>query len=152
MSLSGTQYVISKSAEYPILRPVCVVLKRLLKARGLNRPFTGGMGSFVLTVMAIAFLRLGNAYASPSKCLAAFLSYYASVFNPKTMAIVDGRITYTYGNENERLLISNPLQQKINIAYNVTRFEEIRKCFLDVHAKITKGDCKTTLDDLLEKQ
>lgn len=41
----------------PPLRPLTFVLKYFLQARGLNEPYTGGVGSFVLQLLIIAFLQ-----------------------------------------------------------------------------------------------
>ena len=41
----------------PPLRPLTFVLKYFLAARGLNEPYTGGVGSFLLQLMIVAFLQ-----------------------------------------------------------------------------------------------
>jgi len=41
----------------PALRPLTIVLKYFLHARGLNEPFSGGMGSYALFLMIVSFLQ-----------------------------------------------------------------------------------------------
>jgi non-canonical poly(A) RNA polymerase PAPD5/7 len=41
----------------PALRPLTMVLKYFLLARGLNEPFSGGMGSYALLLMIVSFLQ-----------------------------------------------------------------------------------------------
>ena len=42
--------------KYPELRPLSLVLKAYLKSRSLNEPYTGGVGSFLLTMMITSYL------------------------------------------------------------------------------------------------
>jgi len=58
---------------------------------------------------------------------------------------------YPVGLENASLSVSSPLQPEINIAYNVTRFEEIRVCFLDVYKKIIQEKENAKQEKILEK-
>jgi len=41
----------------PPLRPLTFVLKYFLSSRGLNQPYSGGMGSFMLQMMIVSFLQ-----------------------------------------------------------------------------------------------
>ena len=45
------------SREFPPLRPLVVILKTFLSQRKLNDTYTGGIGSFVLSVMIVSFLQ-----------------------------------------------------------------------------------------------
>ena len=42
---------------YPELKPLMLVLKAFLKSRQLNEPYTGGIGSFLLTMMVVSYLQ-----------------------------------------------------------------------------------------------
>mmetsp|Transcript_17045 Transcript_17045/g.21565 ORF Transcript_17045/g.21565 Transcript_17045/m.21565 type:complete len:538 (-) Transcript_17045:1184-2797(-) len=46
----------------PPLRPLTFVLKYFLAARGLNEPYTGGIGSFMLQMMIVSFLQQRERY------------------------------------------------------------------------------------------
>ncbi|OEU20356.1 Nucleotidyltransferase, partial [Fragilariopsis cylindrus CCMP1102] len=41
----------------PPFRPLTFVLKKFMASRGLNQPYTGGVGSFLLQMMMLAFLQ-----------------------------------------------------------------------------------------------
>lgn len=45
------------SREFPPLRPLIVILKTFLSQRKLNDTYTGGVGSFVLSIMIVSFLQ-----------------------------------------------------------------------------------------------
>jgi non-canonical poly(A) RNA polymerase PAPD5/7 len=42
---------------FPPLRPLTIVLKYFLAARGLNEPYSGGVGSYMLQLLIVAFLQ-----------------------------------------------------------------------------------------------
>lgn len=68
----AAQFVCRAMQELPPLRPLCVVIKLFLQQRELNEVYTGGIGSYALITMIIAYLQLhpsrraaaGNAAAS----------------------------------------------------------------------------------------
>ena len=43
--------------EFPPLRPLIIILKTFLSQRKLNDTYTGGVGSFVLSIMIVSFLQ-----------------------------------------------------------------------------------------------
>lgn len=47
-------------SDWPMLRPLVLVLKLFLQQRELNEVYTGGIGSYALITMLIAFLQLHN--------------------------------------------------------------------------------------------
>jgi non-canonical poly(A) RNA polymerase PAPD5/7 len=80
----------------PPLRPLTFVLKYFLAARNLNEPYTGGVGSFLLQLMIVAFLqhreRDALNYQRPSvynlgSLLLEFLELYGINFNYFTTGI-----------------------------------------------------------------
>jgi non-canonical poly(A) RNA polymerase PAPD5/7 len=74
----------------PPLRPLTFVLKHFMASRGLNQPYTGGVGSFLLQMMIVSFLQhrerdsLNNRRASQynlGALLVEFLEFYSTDFN-----------------------------------------------------------------------
>ncbi len=72
------------------LRPLAFLLKKFMASRGLNQPYTGGVGSFLLQMMILTFLqhRERDAYHKrrpSSQCLGSllveFLEFYSTDFN-----------------------------------------------------------------------
>jgi non-canonical poly(A) RNA polymerase PAPD5/7 len=71
----------------PDLKPIVIVLKKLLHAHDLNQPYHGGLSSYSLVLMTSAFLRMFNEIKSISKNLLEFLNYFGSYFDPSTTII-----------------------------------------------------------------
>ena len=42
--------------KYPELKPLMIVLKAFLKSRSLNETYSGGISSFLLTMLATSYL------------------------------------------------------------------------------------------------
>nr|CCA19582.1 conserved hypothetical protein [Albugo laibachii Nc14] len=55
--LSARDLVFSYQTRMPALRPLVLVLKRHLKALGLNCAFTGGLSSYALVLLVVRFLQ-----------------------------------------------------------------------------------------------
>ena len=54
----AAHFVCRAMQELPPLRPLCVVIKLFLQQRELNEVYTGGIGSYALITMIIAYLQL----------------------------------------------------------------------------------------------
>ena len=102
--------------------------------------FIGGMSSFTLILMISAFLYRIMPYQRPSHCLLGILQYYGQVFDCSQMAVMNDCIMLIQNpGENYGLFVSSPLRPDFNVAYNVTRFEEIKECFCETYKGIMKG-------------
>ncbi|CCI42241.1 unnamed protein product [Albugo candida] len=60
--LSARDLVFSYQTQMPALRPLVLVLKRHLKALGLNCAFTGGLSSYALVLLVVRFLQACGDY------------------------------------------------------------------------------------------
>lgn len=84
-----TAAVRAMAGEWPFLfRPLLTFLKLLLDEVGLNKPFTGGLGSFKLAALLAVFLEEAEASSrrtgvplTPANCLSGFLRYVARRFD-----------------------------------------------------------------------
>ena len=56
--LKGLSLVTTLLNEFAELRPMYFVLKAFLKYKTLHKPYTGGIGSFVLINMITAYLQM----------------------------------------------------------------------------------------------
>lgn len=63
------------------LKPIVMVLKKLLEASNLNQPYHGGLSSYSLVLMTSTFLNTCAAN-SMGKNLTEFLNYYGNYFDP----------------------------------------------------------------------
>lgn len=51
-------YIKERCKEYPTLKPMVMVIKKLLQNCNLNHTYTGGLNSYSIVLMATAFLKL----------------------------------------------------------------------------------------------
>ena len=56
--LKAVDWIKARVAEFPELRPLVLVLKKLLKTHGLDDASTGGCGGYLLVSLAVAHLRM----------------------------------------------------------------------------------------------
>ncbi len=66
--------------DYSYLEPLTIVLKKFLAVHDLNAPFQGGLSSYGVILMIVAFLRQ-NDDLELGEALAYFLEYYGKIFN-----------------------------------------------------------------------
>ncbi|KAJ9452839.1 Poly(A) RNA polymerase gld-4 [Diplonema papillatum] len=53
--------------KYPVARPLIMTLKSILKLGNINELYTGGLSSYSLSLMVIAYLQMAAAQAKPSE-------------------------------------------------------------------------------------
>lgn len=46
--------------QYPLIRPIAIVLKTLLRQHGLHKPHEGGLGSYAIVLLLYSFMRPGT--------------------------------------------------------------------------------------------
>lgn len=68
--------------DFPTLKPIVLVLKKILLVHNLNQPYLGGLNSYSLVLMTSAFLNHCAGVESMSKNLREILNYYGSYFDP----------------------------------------------------------------------
>lgn len=79
--------------EFDALRPLVMVLKYYMQCRDLQEPYTGGIGSYALTLMLISFLQQqahyenGKPETNLGYLLIDFFDFYGNAFNYYTTAI-----------------------------------------------------------------
>eukprot|EP00917_Polyrhabdina_sp_WS-2016_P029471 GHVP01062830.1.p1 GENE.GHVP01062830.1~~GHVP01062830.1.p1 ORF type:complete len:1360 (-),score=188.95 GHVP01062830.1:1986-6065(-) len=87
---------------YSTLRPLTLVMKNLLHCRTLNKPYEGGLSSYALVLMIIAFLQNPGLYNFKERCpgeqLVNLLAFYAGIPVPS-----GGSLTLPSGEPNSDL-------------------------------------------------
>ena len=128
----------------PPLRPLTFVLKYFLAARCLNEPYTGGVGSFLLQLMIVAFLqhrerdsvnykRMG--VYNLGSLLLEFLELYGIEFNYFTTGIsvrYDG-FFFPKGSADRRSTFWKP--DRTSMVSNILKRHNI-ECFIYVDSKL----------------
>ena len=136
----------------PPLRPLTFVLKYFMAARGLNEPYTGGVGSFLLQMMIVSFLQHREReefHASGSDSilnlgalLLEFFELYGIDFNYVTTGISirnDGSY-FPKGAKNRRehfwqparpfsLALENPFETEMDVGKSSFRIQLVQRSF-----------------------
>jgi len=136
--------------EMPYFQAIVLVLKKLVKAKGLNKPFVGDPSSYIISLMVSAFLNTTRKFASVSECFEELLRFYGYEFNSMKSMIVRGEFITLMPIEilKGRLVATDPFKPWLNAAYNVTRFKEFQECLRDTLDRIKQGK---TFKELLSK-
>ena len=157
LGLLQSNFVKEKLQEYPVLRPVWLMLKKLLVKYDLNDPYTGGLGSFSIFVMLYAALYFERTNSNilfqsentyKARLFAYFLSYYGEWFNveshtlffpDKQVPIVVPKIIsgFDASSFKKTLCVYDPTNSKNNTTQKAFRIEEIQKLFKSTKDKIT---------------
>lgn len=137
--------------EYSILKPMVLFLKHLLKVNGLNDPYSGGISSYGLTLMIVAFLQnemvvfqgmydhfyndKSPDHSNLSLTLRSFLEYYGKYVDFSKLTIkpcMPGEVIQNpvwYQFTDEKLLIVDPLNANNNVGKSSFNIAEIKVCF-----------------------
>jgi non-canonical poly(A) RNA polymerase PAPD5/7 len=139
----------------PALRPLTLVIKSFLAARGLNQPYTGGVGSFMVQVMIVAFLQQRERDAVINRLrptlnigslLLEFFELFGLEFNYVTTGISirnDGfffpkgaptKREIFYSAERPHLLaLENPLDTTMDVGKSSFRIQIVQRAFKVAH-------------------
>lgn len=135
----------------PPLRPLTIVLKYFLAARGLNEPYTGGVGSFMLQLLIVAFLQQRERdavnFQRPSvynlgALLLDFFELYGVDFNHFTTGIsvrndgfffpkgaADRHATFWKRDRLGLLALENPLDPTLDVGQSSFRYQTVQRAF-----------------------
>jgi non-canonical poly(A) RNA polymerase PAPD5/7 len=135
----------------PPLRPLTIVLKYFLAARSLNEPYSGGVGSFMLQLMIVAFLQQRERdavnFARPSAynlgaLLLDFLELYGLDLNYYTTGIsvrydgfffpkgaADRRATFWKPDRMAMMALENPLDPTLDVGQSSFRYQTVQRAF-----------------------
>ncbi|KAL4465387.1 hypothetical protein ABPG72_009132 [Tetrahymena utriculariae] len=135
MGFLSTDFVVRWMGYYVRLQPMTIVMKCFLHARNLNTNFKGGISSYCLLIMIIAFFRDNQNISQSddySKILTNFLKYYGTTFNPETIGIslvnANPFFPCVRNPSQSKLQVVDPLTSKI-MTQNTYLIDEIFKEF-----------------------
>ena len=136
-------YINNNVKNYEDIRPLLLVIKRYFRIMKMNKSFTGGLSSYSIFLLILAFLKNNEEKMNSGKLLYYIMEKY-SFFDFKNYGIdVEGNEYYynlnyqeieviddNYENErNEEIKILDPLT-KLNVAKSSFRLDEIRNTFI----------------------
>lgn len=130
--------------QYQPLSKLLLVIKLFLNQRQLNSAYTGGLSSYSLTLMVVAFFknhpRSNNLDESANLgvLLLEFLEFFGITFSHKILGIrlknrdqfvKKHRLSFSDNGKKNQLCIEDPLDRLNNPSKNSHRYDEIRSAF-----------------------
>lgn len=153
--VDAAKLILSFMKNIPPLKPLSFVLKYFLQVRALNEPYTGGLGSFFLQLMIVAFLqqreREGNEFQRPlgfnlGTMLLEFFEFYGTQMNYVTtgISVINNGSFFPKGARNRReiflkedrlllLAMENPLDTTMDVGISTFRYQMIQRSFATAH-------------------
>ncbi len=96
--------------KFSDLKPIVMILKKLLQKSKLNSPYHGGVSSYSLVLMTSTFLCMCSSVSQMGKNLTEFLNYYGNYFNPNATSL-NGSCFYPIigGVSQDPMVVVDPL-------------------------------------------
>jgi len=156
--LRTTGWVYDMVRHDPVILPVALVLKQFLRARSLDRGYSGGMSTYCLVILLVRYRQMQmrqeeqcrelseeNQAPSSDDCgsvLLGFLHFYASEFAPRTTGVsitamdaatgkVVGALPARDPKNFDPLYIEDPLDSSNNVGKNCFRIFIIQRAFAE---------------------
>ena len=154
-------YIKKNMIEYKDIRPMILVLKRYMQLNKLNSSFHGGISSYSLFLLILAYIKENNNDESLGKKLYGFFEYYGNfIFSMYSVNANNDNpfILMDINNKSNVLVIIDPITS-LNVAKSSFRMEEIKsafargaivinKIYYDLMAKINETDNNNKNDDM----
>jgi len=152
----------------PILRPLILVLKQLVREGNVGDTWTGGIGSFTLSLLLVRLLQWNDSEhdtrrdcfpcspesipaASSSKLdagriLLQFLKFYGVDFDCSVgISVTNGGCFFPLessspgGNSRRALVVISPLRSNTNVAAGIFRFHDVQNCFARAYEALMRA-------------
>ena len=149
--------------KFPILLPVQLFMKCLLRKYNLDKPYIGGINSYTLQLMLIAYIQYKGVPNNITDFIIDVCDFYGKEFN-FTLTGIDTRNNgcfFSRYNENKLNMespttayIIDPLNHDNILGQNAFKMIQIRKAFNDVHDMIVNGNVNELIhsfDELLSE-
>ena len=131
----------SKLKQYPEIKPLFLILKRLIKKSKLNSVFDGGLSSHSLFLMITSYIMIikTNTHPNLGDILIDLLHFYGNFFK-YTNTIIDITMPNPYIVIHEGQftvpMIIDPIS-KNNVSKSSFNFRQIQELFSSLHTKLT---------------
>ncbi|CAI2378352.1 unnamed protein product [Moneuplotes crassus] len=135
LGIKSIHLVKSYLKDYSHISELTLCVKKLLSLRGLNSPYKGGLSSYGVTIMIVAYMNffsLQNSWLHVSQLLIHLLEFYGSKFDERKVGILVNRggCFYPFNSVSEHpIVIKDPLNIENNIGKSTYRFSEIKSAF-----------------------
>jgi DNA polymerase sigma len=135
LGIKNIHLVKSYIKEYVHLKELTLIIKKLLSIKGLNSPYQGGLSSYAIVIMIVAYMNffsLQNAWINISQLLIHFFDFYSSKFDENKIGILVNRggSYYPFNSLSDcPIIIKDPLNIENNVGKNTYRISEIKAQF-----------------------
>ncbi|ERN06559.1 hypothetical protein AMTRI_Chr01g135620 [Amborella trichopoda] len=156
----AANFMMDAVAKIPPLRPLCMILKIFLQQRELNEVYSGGIGSYALLAMLIAYLQMQwkgqNNYGKRTVLehnlgvlLVNFFDFYGRKLNIWDVGISCGSGGNFFLKRNKGFLqeerphfisIEDPQAPDNDIGKNSYNYFQVRSAFAMAHSLLTDGN------------
>lgn len=146
--------------DIPCILPAQLFLKFLLHRHKLDQPYTGGISSYTLQLMLIAYVQYFGIPQNITSLIDGFCDFYGSHFN-FTLTGIDvcqNGCFFSRYKENKlslesptTLYIIDPLNKNNVLGHNAFRMNQIRIVFAETHKLISEGKGEELLNNLKEE-
>lgn len=138
--LITSDYTQQACQRLPLLRPLALVIKRLLRQHSLHDPYSGGLCGYGVTLLAARYLLDHPDTDDLGVALHGFLSFFGERFDPRTMGVrvrsgesyilYDGDAQTLPAWGSQPLFIEDPEERGNNVGTTAWRFPQIQQLFL----------------------
>ena len=142
-----------RSSSIPYFRPLSILIKKLIREAGLNKPFLGDISSYALNLLISSFLNMCRNSPSPAESFFEVLRYYGKEFDNTKMMIVQGNFAMymPIGLPKGAVVVTDVVKYWLNIAGNVIRFDKLKKFLFKCWEELTKMMNEGKEDDILKE-
>ena len=94
LGMKSVHLVKSYIKEYVHLKELTLCIKKLLSCKGLNSPYQGGLSSYAVVIMIVAYMNffsIQNAWVNISQLLINFFDFYGNKFDENKVGILVSR-------------------------------------------------------------
>lgn len=145
--------------DFPQLKPLLLVLKQFLADRGLNEPFKGGMGSYMLCLTVLSHLQLLTTnfpwFWRRETFLGDLLAYYLKLYGKDLNHVVVGLAVTAGGHysvkeeASEMLQVIDPQNPESDIGRSCFKYFNVRSAMNHAFMNLSAGEGATPLSNML---
>lgn len=142
----------------PCLLPAQLFFKAVLHRKNLDQPYTGGISSYTLQLMLLAYIQHAGVPKNITDFVVGFCDFYGNVFNFTLTGIDVSKSGHFFSRYVEGKLspdtpaamyMRDPLNPNNILGHNAFKMNDIRDEFRDIHQKITSGHGADVISELM---
>ena len=139
--ISTVNFIISLLKRQGMAKHLIVLIKKILKKHNYNNRYLGGLSSYAIILMVDAFLCTYGRFSTIAEAFLGLLRHYGKDMDYSRYGIAWNSVNMSYvmiepDSQKPQLVIIDPLDPTCIVTQASYRYDEIRKCFMQVHDRI----------------